>query len=101
MTNSSKPGDKVKVIYRDTLDDVCKARYDEKLSYIDGKDPYTMSKEDWLCRLILRRTPIFRAQFFKSNPVGFRITDWIKSWKWVFQKQKRDSELRSDHVIRS
>ena len=41
------------------------------------------------------------AQFFKSNPVGFRITDWIKSWKWVFQKQKRDSELRSEHVIRS
>ena len=32
MTNSSKPGDKVKVIYRDTLDDVCKARYDVKLS---------------------------------------------------------------------
>ena len=42
-----------------------------------------------------------RAQFFKSNPVGFRITDWIKSWKWVFQKQKRDSELKSDHVILS
>ncbi len=42
-----------------------------------------------------------RAQFFKSNPVGFGITDWIKSWKWVFQKQKRDSERRSEHVIQS
>lgn len=48
-TASSKPGDKVKVAYRDTLDEVCKARYDEKLRYINGKDPYTMSKEEWSC----------------------------------------------------
>ena len=38
------------------------------------------------------------AQFFKSNPVGFRITDWIKSLKWVTQRR---SKLRSDHVIQS
>lgn len=49
MTTASKPGNKVMFIYRDTLDNVCKARYDEKLHYIEGKDPYTMSKEDWSC----------------------------------------------------
>ena len=50
-----------------------------------------------LCRYSHRKRTTWGSSFFKSNPVRFRITDWIKSWKWVF----RDSELRSDHVIRS
>jgi len=35
------------ILYRDTLDTVCKERYLEKLKDIDGKDPYEMSKDEW------------------------------------------------------
>ena len=31
---------------------------------------------------------VFWAQFFKIDPVGFPITDWMTSWKWVFQSKQ-------------
>ena len=44
----SKSADvKVKTSYREGLDTITKARYDDKLKIIDGKDPYEMDKSEW------------------------------------------------------
>ncbi len=39
------------------------------------------------------------GQLFKCNLMGFWSSDWIKSWKFVVQKTKKDSEFGLDHKI--
>ena len=41
------------------------------------------------------------GQLFKGNLIGFWLSDWIKSWKWVVQKGKKDSEIQLDYRIQS
>ncbi|XP_060075798.1 uncharacterized protein LOC132555467 [Ylistrum balloti] len=43
----SKPKLASKERYRDTLDVISKARYDQKISIIGGKDPYELTKSEW------------------------------------------------------
>jgi len=31
------------------------------------------------------------GQLFKGKLIGFWLSDWIKSWKWVVQKGKKES----------
>lgn len=37
----------LKMLYRDSLDTITKARYLDKLKIIDGKDPYEINKAEW------------------------------------------------------
>ncbi len=40
------------------------------------------------------------GQLFKSNLMGFRLFDWIKSWKWAVQKKKGFwNQIRSQNPI--
>jgi len=41
------------------------------------------------------------GQLFKGKLIGFWLSDWIKSWKWVVQKGKKESEIRLDQGIQS
>jgi len=41
------------------------------------------------------------GQLFKCKLIGFWLSDWIKSWQWVVQKGKKESEIRLDQGIQS